>query len=172
MSESPRSRSDRAFAAFLQHAWQQDIIPQTRGRQAQTRRVLARSAGRLAASAGLILDSLLHLRGRPFSRMLTILGGSAGAMLPDAWDWQWFARQSAQRREAVVECVKDSGEGMSREQALALLGLTADATADEIRAAWRDAARRWHPDHAGATERDMYRLRFIASRAAYEALQR
>ncbi len=48
-----------------------------------------------------------------------------------------------------VAAASDAGE---RERALAMLGLSADATLDEARRAWRERVRASHPDHARTPE--------------------
>ena len=47
-----------------------------------------------------------------------------------------------------------------------LLGISQHATTDEIRVAWRETARRLHPDTAGDGSSDA----FLAARQAYETL--
>lgn len=56
----------------------------------------------------------------------------------------------------------------------AVLGVPADATLDEIRRAWRRAAKRLHPDRAArdAGSQDEAHRRFLEVRAAFEALVR
>ena len=50
------------------------------------------------------------------------------------------------------------GEGLTREEALGLLGLDATATWSEVRAAFRASVRRVHPDVAGGDSGDAARL--------------
>lgn len=46
-----------------------------------------------------------------------------------------------------------------------ILGITSDATQDEIKSAYREKAKRWHPDHSGEGSEP-----FLAIREAYEVL--
>ena len=59
---------------------------------------------------------------------------------------------------------------MTLEEARELLGLDLKATRREIRAAYRRAARRWHPDRAPAGEEETYRERMQQVNAAYQRL--
>lgn len=61
----------------------------------------------------------------------------------------------------------------SRDRALSRLGLTAEATPEHVRAAFRRLARRWHPDrHPGAGDRTRAALcrRFAEISSAYQEL--
>jgi len=61
----------------------------------------------------------------------------------------------------------------SRDRALSRLGLTAEATPEQLRAAFRQLARRWHPDrHPAAGDRTRAALcrRFAEISAAYQEL--
>jgi len=55
-------------------------------------------------------------------------------------------------------------------EARELLGLDLQATRKEIRAAYRRAARRWHPDRAPAGLEEMHRERMQRVNAAYQRL--
>ena len=59
---------------------------------------------------------------------------------------------------------------MKLDEARELLGLDLKATRREIRAAYRRAARRWHPDRAPAQEADAYRAKMQRINAAYQRL--
>ena len=66
-----------------------------------------------------------------------------------------------------------SAPGTSRDRALSRLGLTAEATPEHVRAAFRQLARRWHPDrHPAAGERTRAALcrRFAEISSAYQEL--
>ncbi len=57
---------------------------------------------------------------------------------------------------------------MTLEEARQLLVLGQKASHHEVRAAYRRAARRWHPDRAPAAEETEYRRRMQQLNAAYE----
>ena len=59
---------------------------------------------------------------------------------------------------------------MTLKEAREILGLGATATRQEIRAAFRRAARRWHPDKAPAGEEAAFRVRMQEVNAAYQHL--
>jgi DnaJ-class molecular chaperone len=61
---------------------------------------------------------------------------------------------------------------MTLEEARQLLGLGPEATRKEIRAAFRRAARHWHPDRAPAGEEAVSRARMQEVNAAYQRLQK
>jgi len=51
-----------------------------------------------------------------------------------------------------------------------LLGLDLQASRKEVRAAYRRAARRWHPDRAPASQEEIYRERMQQVNIAYQRL--
>jgi hypothetical protein len=59
---------------------------------------------------------------------------------------------------------------MTLEEARQLLSLSLKATRKEIKAAYRRAARRWHPDRAPAGEEESYRTRMQQVNAAYQRI--
>ena len=59
---------------------------------------------------------------------------------------------------------------MTIEEACELLSLGPKATKKEVRAAYRRAARRWHPDRAPEDEEETYRGRMQQINAAYQRL--
>jgi preprotein translocase subunit Sec63 len=59
---------------------------------------------------------------------------------------------------------------MTLEEARELLGLDLKATRKEIRAAYRRAARRWHPDRTPAGGEENHRERMQQVNAAYQRL--
>lgn len=63
-------------------------------------------------------------------------------------DWRQGARQEQSRQETP----RGPRTDMTREEALALLGLQADASEDDIRAAHRRLIQRVHPDVGGSSE--------------------
>ncbi len=167
------NKSDRALRAFLRRVWKHDVAPLLRDKRAEQRRRSARTGGKLAASAGLLVDSVFRLRGRPFTRFMTVMGASLGAMLPDVWDWKWL-RESASdaERDAVADQVRRRVEQLPEADALALFDLPPTATREQLQGAWRTVARRWHPDKApdDAARRE-YHLRFVTFGTAYERLE-
>lgn len=166
-----RPASDEALKRFLQRVWRQDVAPLLRDRQARLRKKTAATTGRVAATGGLLLDSLLHLRGRPFTRFMTVMGTTLGAMLPDAWNWEWVRRMSPAERRKTHEHVARQAAELSARDALALFDLSASSSRDDLRQAWRRVSQRWHPDKAADDDlRVEYQTRFVAYRAAYERL--
>jgi preprotein translocase subunit Sec63 len=61
---------------------------------------------------------------------------------------------------------------MTLDEARELLGLELKATRKEIRAAYRRAARRWHPDRAPARQEETYREKMQQINLAYQRLSR
>jgi hypothetical protein len=162
-----------AFRRFLRRVWQEDVGPLLRDRRAVQRKKSARVAGTAAAGAGLLLDGLFRLRGKPFTRFMTVVGSSLGAMLPDVWDWEWL-RDSADAAEqaAVAEGVRRGAARLPEAEALELFGLSEATTPDELKQAWREILQRWHPDKAPDEPRRLeYHLRFLAYKEAYERLR-
>lgn len=163
---------DRALRAFLQRVWRDDITPLLSGPRAEQRRNSARWGGKVAAAGGLAVDSLFRLRGRPFTRAMTVLGSTFGAILPDAWDWRWLRQATEKQREVVRDRVRQRAEQMSDREALDIFGLSESATHEQLRHAWRLVSQRWHPDKAPDDEaRSEYHVRFIACRSAYDRLE-
>ncbi|MGD8450571.1 MAG: J domain-containing protein [Phycisphaerae bacterium] len=167
------SNDDEAFRRFLRRVWQDDITPLLRGRRAQQRAKSASVAGRIAATGGLVADTLLRLKGRPFTRFMTVFGTTVGAILPDAWDWQWVREKAGPReRRVIAEQLRRRAGELALREALALFHLTPTASAEQLRHAWRETSLRWHPDKApDALRRAEYHVRFVAYQAAYERLQ-
>lgn len=163
-----------ALREFLRRVWREDVTPLLRDRRAPQRARTARIAGKAAAATGLFVDALLGLRGRPFTRFMTVMGASLGAMLPDVWDWKWLReRADARERAAVAEQVRRRAAELPEAEALALFGLPPSATRAEFRAAWRAILLRWHPDRApDEAARAEYHVRFLAYNAAHEQLTR
>ena len=105
--------------------------------------------GGACGRTGLLLDGVLRLRGRPFTRSLTVLGTTLGAMLPDVWDWKWLREQAGPRqRQVVSEQVQRRAAELPMLEALALFHLSPQAAQDDLKRAWRDISLRWHPDKA------------------------
>lgn len=168
-----RPSDNAAFRRFLRRVWQHDITPLLKGEQAPQRRTSARVGGQVAAGAGLLIDGVLRLRGKPFTRFLTVLGSTFGALLPDAWDWRWLRERATPRqRKVIAQAVERRAAELPWAGALALFGLPATASREQLKAAWRGISLRYHPDKApDARRRAEYHLRFVAYRAAYERLR-
>ncbi|MBK8914094.1 MAG: J domain-containing protein [Phycisphaerales bacterium] len=155
----------------MQRVWQHDVAPLLRDRRSAQRRGGARIGGSVGAGAGLLLDRLFGLRGRPFARFGTVVGATLGAVLPDAWDWKWFHGAAQEDQQAVSDALQRRAADLPESDALELLGLSASATRDDLRVAWRQAASRWHPDGAASdADRAERHLRFIALQAAHQRL--
>ncbi len=167
-----RGNDEEAFRRFLRRVWQHDINPLLRGQYAAQRRTTARVGGKIAASAGLLVDGILRLRGKPFTRFMTVFGSSMGALLPDVWDWSWLRDRAAQtQRKVVEEQVQRRAAELPESEALALFRLAPSATREELKAAWRGVSQRWHPDKAPDDRRRAeYHVRFVAYQAAYRRL--
>jgi len=161
-----------ALREFLQRVWRNDVAPLLRGERAEQRAKSARVAGKAAAVAGLLVDGVLRLKGRPFTRFMTVVGSSFGALLPDMWDWNWL-RSSATpvQRRFVAEQIERRARELPEIAALAMFGLSPSAGRDELKTAWRAVLQRWHPDKArDERQRREYHVRFLAYRTAYERL--
>lgn len=167
-----KERSDDAMQTFLRRVWRHDVQPLLRGPRAKQRANAARIVGKAAGLGGTFVDSVLRMRGRPFTRFMTVLGSTFGAMLPDVWSWEWLRSASLEDQHRVEEQVARRAAELAERDALELLELPIDATADEARTRWRELARRWHPDRAEPASRAESQVRFVAYREAYESLCR
>jgi hypothetical protein len=159
-----------AFRQFLSRVWLEDVAPLLRDHP-RARGVAARMGGLAGAAAGLLLDSALGLRGRPFARGLTILGATGGALLPDAWT----RRPRSERGKDVERVGPPPRVRLQRDawerEALALFGLLPTATREQLRSAWHRVSLQWHPDRAAsAAARMEHHVRFLLYRATYERL--
>lgn len=169
-----RSSDNEAFRRFLRRVWRNDVAPLLRDQRAEQRRKAARVAGKAAAAGGLLVDGVLGLKGKPFTRFMTVMGASLGAMLPDVWDWQWL-RESADagQREVVAEQVRRRAAELPEVDTLELFGLSAAASRDDLKHAWRAVLQRWHPDKApDEASRTEFHVRFLTYKTAYERLCR
>ena len=166
-----RSDDNQALRRFLRRVWREDVAPLLRGKRAAQRRKAARVSGKVAAATGLFVDGVFGLKGKPFTRFMTVVGSSFGAMLPDVWDWDWLRQSAKSERKVVVEQVRRRARKLPEADALELFGLPESATHDQLKEAWRTVSQRWHPDKAPEEEhRAEYHVRFLAYRAAYERL--
>lgn len=165
---------NQALREFMRRVWREDVTPLLRGKRAAQRQKSAKVSGKVAAATGLFVDTLFRLKGKPFTRAMTVMGSSLGAMLPDVWDWKWF-RESANpgEQEVVAEQVQQRAQRLPEADALALFGLGETAERTQLKHAWRLMSKRWHPDKApDEKSRPEYHLRFLAYQAAYERLCR
>jgi hypothetical protein len=168
----PAPGENEAFHRFLRRVWREDVTPLLRDHRAAQRKQTARVGGKLAAASGLFVDGLLGLKGKPFTRFMTVMGSSLGAMLPDVWDWRWLREiaDGAEREIAAAE-VERQAAVLPEADALALFGLPQTASREQLKQAWRDTLQRWHPDKApDEAARREFHVRFLAHKAAYERL--
>ncbi len=176
MTREQQPESD-ALRQFLRKVWAEDVVPQLKGerreKQAQ-RQKSARVAGKAAAAGGLFVDTLFGLKGKPFTRALSVMGSSLGAMLPDAWDWGWLRNAASdEQRRVVSEQVRRRAQELPQRAALRMFHLEPTASRDELKQAWRRVTQRWHPDKAPDDRaRREYHVRFVTYQAAYEMLSR
>ena len=170
----PPPPENDALRRFLRQVWQEDVVPKLRDHRAAQRAKTARAGGKAAAAAGLLVDTLFRLKGKPFTRALTVMGSSLGAMLPDVWDWKWLRDNADEReREVVREQVRRRAAQLPEADALALFGLSPEADRREFRKAWRAVLLRCHPDKApDEASQAEYHVRFLAFKAAHERLAR
>ncbi len=169
-----REDDDEPFRRFLRRVWRDDVAPLLRDHRQEQRRKSARVTGKAAAAAGLLVDWVFGLKGKPFARFMTVMGASMGALLPDVWDWQWL-RESADssERQAVADGVSRRAADLPEAEALELFALDPDATREQLKQAWRKTLQRWHPDKAPDDQsRAEYHIRFLAYKTAYERLCR
>ena len=165
---------NQAFRRFLRRVWREDVTPLLRDRRAPQRKKSARAAGKLAAATGLLVDGVFGLKGKPFTRFMTVMGASLGAMLPDVWDWQWLRQfTDPAEREVIADQVRRRAAELPEAEALELFGLPPTATRIALKGAWRSVLQRWHPDKApNEARRTEYHVHFLAYKAAYERLCR
>jgi hypothetical protein len=167
-----KSREHEAFRDFLRRVWHDDVGPLLKDKRQPQRAKAARVAGKGAGAAGLFVDTLFGLKGKPFARFMTVMGSSVGAMLPDIWDWKWLREDAsdAQRATVAERVVQRAGE-LPVAAALALFDLSPTASRDALAQAWRRLSRQWHPDKApDEAARREYHLRFVTYQAAHERL--
>jgi hypothetical protein len=158
----------------MRRVWRDDIAPLLQDKRAAQRRKSARVGGKVAAATGLFVDGVFNLKGKPFTRFMTVVGSSFGAMLPDVWDWKWLRDSASESdRKVVAQRVRKRARELPEADALELFGLDGTATRDDLKAAWRRTSLRWHPDKAPDDRRRVeYHVRFLAFRAAHERLSR
>ena len=173
MKSGRASASDIAFRRLMQRVWHDDVVPLLRGKYAKQRASGARIGGKAAAGFGFALDRLLGFKGKPFQRSLGVLGTTLGAVVPDVWDATWL-RQGADDsdRRTIAEQVHQGAAGLELSAAAELLELGDMNDREALREAWRNQAKRWHPDVAPPARREEHRLRFVACQAAYDRISK
>lgn len=173
MSERQSAQEER-LSRFVTRVWRSDIEPLLRGRLAKQRAATAKAGGAMAAAGGALLDGLFRFRGKPFTRALTVLGSTLGAILPDAWDWKWLRTDADEEQRRVIdEQVRKRASELPEQEALDLFDLPPTAPLEELRHAWRALSLRWHPDKApDDARRREYEIRFVTYKTAYELLLR
>jgi hypothetical protein len=163
---------DEALQRFLHRVWRDDVAPLLRGHRSRQRERLARAGGTVAGTTGRAIDSLLRLRGKPFTRALTVMGSSLGAVIPDAWDWGWLRRANRSVRKVAAQRLQRQAQSLPETEALGLFGLPPTASREQFRDAWRETSKRWHPDRAADDQqRGEYHLRFVAYQALRERIE-
>jgi hypothetical protein len=164
---------NEAFRRFVRRVWRNDVTPLLRDKYALQRKKSARVGGKLAAATGLFVDSVFRLKGKPFTRFMTVMGSSVGAMLPDVWDWRWLRRQADPADlDTVAKQLRRRADELPEADALSLFGLAPSAEREQLTHAWRNLAQRWHPDKADNEQRAEFQVRFVTYQAAYERLCR
>ncbi|MEY4547220.1 MAG: hypothetical protein RL685_3415 [Pseudomonadota bacterium] len=118
------------------------------------------------------LDQLEALFGLQRARLTFRVMGQRSAQMPQPLEPPEFLHGRRRRRD--VESVQEPAPlPTSRQRALLLLGLSADPSSEEIRSAFCQLARRWHPDRhpeAGELTRAALCRRFAQIAAAYQEL--
>lgn len=98
--------------------------------------------------------------------------GPRPAPMPQPLEPPEFLHGRRRRRDAEVAC-EATPVADSRQRALALLGLSGEPSSEELRSAFCQLARRWHPDRhpeAGELTRAALCRRFAQITAAYQEL--
>ena len=165
------TKQNESLRRFYRRVWKQDVAPLLRGARQAQREKAARTSGSIAASAGLLADKLLGLKGRPFARFMTVMGASLGAMLPDVWDWEWLRSADETQRRVVDDQVRRRAAELPEAEALALFGLAPTAERDDLKKSWREVSLECHPDKAvDNAQRAEFHLKFLTYSSAYEQL--
>lgn len=167
-----KAQSDAAMRRFMRRVWSDDVAPLLRGRLEGQRRKGAAIGGSAAAAGGSFLDGLFKLKGKPFTRAFTVLGATLGAIVPDAWDWDWVRTKASDAdRKTVDDAVRRQAAALPETEALELFDLEPSSAREELQLAWRAMSLRWHPDKApDDARRREFSIRFIAYKTAYERL--
>lgn len=161
---------DQHLSEFYKRLWKQRILPQLAQDQEHKQARRTRRVARWASASGRMLDSFMGLRGHPFTRALTSLG--VDLSFPQNWEWDWLGRQNESVKSAIQQEAERAARRLEFAEALSLFGLNLDSPEHELKAAWREAAHRWHPDRARSeVDRQQSHCHFITLQAAYEQLQ-
>jgi len=117
------------------------------------------------------LEQLESLFGLTRARLSFRVMGQRPARTPAPLEPPEFLHGRQRRRDAAAAAERCQDAG--RQRALALLGLSGDPSPDALRTAFRQLARRWHPDRhpaAGELTRAALCRRFAQISAAYQEL--
>jgi DnaJ-domain-containing protein 1 len=129
------------------------------------------ATGRLPPERKQCLDQLERLFGLTHARLSFRVMGQQRERSPKPLEPPEFLHGRQRRRDASAPAF--AARDARRQSALGLLGLSGDPTPDAIRAAFRQLARRWHPDRhpdAGELTRAALCRRFAQIATAYREL--
>lgn len=117
------------------------------------------------------LEQLEALFGLQRARLSFRVMGQRPVQMPQPLEPPEFLHGRRRRRDAEV--AREAMPPTSRQRALAVLGLSGEPSSEEIRGAFCQLARRWHPDRhpeAGELTRAALCRRFAGIAAAYQEL--
>ena len=117
------------------------------------------------------LEQLESLFGLTRARLSFRVMGQQPLRTPAPLEPPEFLHGRQRRRDAAAAA--ERGQDAGRQRALSLLGLSGDPSPDAVRGAFRQLARRWHPDRhpeAGELTRAALCRRFAQISAAYQEL--
>lgn len=118
------------------------------------------------------LEQLEALFGLQRARLSFRVMGQRSAQIPQPLEPPEFLHGRRRRRDAELAS-EPAPPSESRQRALTLLGLSGDPSSEEIRSAFCQLARRWHPDRhpdAGELTRAALCRRFAQIAGAYQEL--
>lgn len=128
-------------------------------------------SGSLRPARQQCLDQLESLFGLARARLSFRVMGQRPGRAPAPLEPPEFLHGRQRRRDAAAAAERSQVAG--RQRALCLLGLSGDPQPEAIRTAFRQLARRWHPDRhpqAGELTRAALCRRFAQISAAYQEL--